>query len=202
MHPDLPLQNKSCDNESSFVLMFFSLSLTTSYAKFPWHCAKTIILLIDRKSQIQALPHYFLEPTMRFPCAWKIHCIWRRLIPQFWCSLCFTGFFLTWETLSSHTLEDLSFSHNWNTLTAAPAGKEGAHPASKLTMRHTSPRYTRPSSRNEFVLEPLGNNQRKHQVQQRNVEFICTQLNAFSSSVQILNSQNPCILNSGILSSL
>lgn len=55
--PDLSLQSKSGDKENGFALMGFSLVLQypmppISYAKFPWHRAKSIILLIDRKSQI------------------------------------------------------------------------------------------------------------------------------------------------------
>lgn len=73
-HPDLSLQSKSRDKESSFVLMGFSLVLQypvppISYAKLPWHRAKSIISLIDCKSQIQVLPHYSLKSTIHFPDA-------------------------------------------------------------------------------------------------------------------------------------
>lgn len=87
----------------------------------------------------------------------------------------------------------------WN---GSPRREGTVNSAGKQTMLRTAPTYTRPSLWHEFVLELPGNNQQRHQVQQRNVEHICTQLSTFSNSIQILNSQKGCILSSGILASL
>lgn len=56
-----------------------------SYGKFPRHGAKSIIFLIDCKSQIEVLPLHSLQSTLHFPdAAWKIWLHMIRADPTAW----------------------------------------------------------------------------------------------------------------------
>jgi len=129
--------------------MGFSLDLQypvppISYAKFPWHCAKSIILLIDCKSPIQVWPHYSLKSTIHFfqMLPEKLGCLWMGPIPQLWSSLRRAGF-LASERHWALAPRRPSFQQSaklGRTGAAAPAA-EGQHvpPARRLCFVHPLP---------------------------------------------------------------